>query len=537
MPSALRSAVIRENEPSIYHLHTRVVQRTVLCGYDAITGVDYSYRKDWICAELERLAGCLACEILDLGVLQNQLHLLTRTRPDVVANMPDREVAVRWCRAVWTTKLEPDERRSCSRPPHPFEEQVQRLLQDSEALQDSRARLSNLSWLMRLLCQPIARRANQEMGTSGRFFADRFRCRRIESMADLLVSSVHTNLSPLRVDGAASLEDAPLTAAYARIAAILARQPGDEDFANEPITHIWPFPSAGEPVDWGTSQVPEPSLVAQWLAPVSLKPTEGDRSASMQLWLPPELSEQAVDATFADEERVDEYVPAADLDDEHVLEVHDDDDFADYDRDDHDLDECDHDDCDHNACGSIPLANPFAEATPTTPTIGPSPRPSVEHDEADVLLVGVAAEPQFVTVALGIATARPSDSATQSTLFPGLQDLVPERYPARLTNQGFLPMTVAEYGTLAEWTAQHLVGRHHAVPPPRSAPPPEVARIVRRCGIDPAEWIQAIERLDKLLPSWARVPVEVSLPPPRPQERSSSTLPSARGAPDIQVSS
>ena len=48
------------------------------------------------------------------------------------------------------------------------------LANNSERLAQLRERLSNLSWFMRCLCEKIARTANHEDGSSGRFWAGRF---------------------------------------------------------------------------------------------------------------------------------------------------------------------------------------------------------------------------------------------------------------------------------------------------------------------------------------------------------------------------
>jgi hypothetical protein len=86
-------------------------------------------------------------------------------------------------------------------------------------VREYRSRLSDISWFMRLACQPIARMANKEDGADGRFFAHRFGCTRLESVADLLACSIYVDLNVIRAGVAATPEESAFTSAYDRIRA------------------------------------------------------------------------------------------------------------------------------------------------------------------------------------------------------------------------------------------------------------------------------------------------------------------------------
>jgi len=62
---------------------------------DQAIGNDYSYRKEWIRKRIEALASVFGVDILAYSVLSNHLHLILRTRPDVIAAWSDQEVAIR----------------------------------------------------------------------------------------------------------------------------------------------------------------------------------------------------------------------------------------------------------------------------------------------------------------------------------------------------------------------------------------------------------------------------------------------------------
>ncbi len=85
-------------EVAIVHCVQRCVRRAFLAGVDAVTGKNYEFRREWIRRRLELLASVFGIDVLAYAILSNHLHVVTRTRPDVVASWSDREVAIRWLR-------------------------------------------------------------------------------------------------------------------------------------------------------------------------------------------------------------------------------------------------------------------------------------------------------------------------------------------------------------------------------------------------------------------------------------------------------
>lgn len=211
MPGTPRKDVFDPDTVGVYHCYSRCVQRAYLCGVDRLTGKDYSYRKDWIRDRLKELAAGFAVDILDYSVLDNHLHVVLRNRPDIVATWSDEEVVERW----WY--LCPDRRNLDRSPAEPSERELKMMRSDPEKMAEYRGRLSDISWVMRLLCQPIARRANQESQVTGRFFAHRFECERIMDEAGLLACSMYVDLNPIRAKMAETPETSMYTSAFDRI--------------------------------------------------------------------------------------------------------------------------------------------------------------------------------------------------------------------------------------------------------------------------------------------------------------------------------
>ena len=96
MPRTPRSEVFDPSEVCLLHVTQRCVRRAFLAGKDSVSGKNYEYRREWIRRRLEALAAVFGIDVLAYAILSNHLHLVLRTRPDVIASWSDREVAERW---------------------------------------------------------------------------------------------------------------------------------------------------------------------------------------------------------------------------------------------------------------------------------------------------------------------------------------------------------------------------------------------------------------------------------------------------------
>jgi hypothetical protein len=210
MPAKPRSKVFDPDDVGIYHCWNRVVRRRRLFGRDDFTGKDYGYRKEWVRDRLRELAGSMAIEVLDYAILDNHAHVVLRNRPDIVATWSDEEVARRW----WFVC--PLRRNEDGSIPDPKPCEIGLLLPQ---VAEYRRRLSDISWMMRLACQPIAVRANREDGVDGRFFAKRFDCKRLQSEVDILNCSLYVDLNWIRAGMAETPEQSRFTSAFDRIQA------------------------------------------------------------------------------------------------------------------------------------------------------------------------------------------------------------------------------------------------------------------------------------------------------------------------------
>ena len=124
MARAARQTSIDPTQIQIVHVWNRCVRRAFLCGQDPLTGKDYEHRRDWARQRLEHLASVFAIDCITFSIMSNHSHQILRSRPDVVAQWDDCEVALRWLRLTPKldqrgNALEPTEdqiKALCSRP-------------------------------------------------------------------------------------------------------------------------------------------------------------------------------------------------------------------------------------------------------------------------------------------------------------------------------------------------------------------------------------------------------------------------------------
>lgn len=210
MPAKPRSQIFDPHQVGVYHCWNRLVQRRSLFGRDSLSKRDLSYRKDWLLQRYQDLARAMAIQVLDYAILDNHFHVVLRNRPDLVQAWSDEEVARRWWQVC------PLRRNSDGSVPEPLAAEIKLVQAHAD---EYRSRLSDISWMMRLACQTVARRANREDEVDGRFFAKRFDCKRLKTVADVLACSIYVDLNVIRAGMAETPEASRYTSAYDRIRA------------------------------------------------------------------------------------------------------------------------------------------------------------------------------------------------------------------------------------------------------------------------------------------------------------------------------
>ena len=188
-----------------YHLISRCVRREFLCGRDPLTGRDYSHRRRWICQRLERLVQVFAVDLCAYAVMSNHYHLVVHIDEESARSWPPHEVLRRWLMLfkgpAWMQEVVKSGHKMAAHPAM------------SLVVERYRTRLMSLSWFMRCMNEPIARRANREDEVSGHFWEGRYRCQALLDEGALMAAMAYVDLNPLR----AGQVDRPEDAAYSSV--------------------------------------------------------------------------------------------------------------------------------------------------------------------------------------------------------------------------------------------------------------------------------------------------------------------------------
>lgn len=190
-----------------YHVCSRCVRRTFLCGVDELTGRDFSHRRQWIEDRILDLSNIFSVSIYAYAVMSNHYHIVLTVEPILLS---DEEVAEKWL------QLCPAKRGGDNlEQTHHFRKSL--IMENSERLAELRNRLQSLSWFMRFLNEPLARAANKEDNCTGRFWEGRFKSQILLDEASVLACMVYVDLNPVRAGIADNVESSDFTSIQHRL--------------------------------------------------------------------------------------------------------------------------------------------------------------------------------------------------------------------------------------------------------------------------------------------------------------------------------
>jgi hypothetical protein len=200
-----RAHLVDFKNGGFYHCTSRCVRRAWLCGEDPVTGRSYDHRKQWLEDRILSMVGIFAVDLHGYSVLSNHYHVVLNVKPRVAAAWSDDEVARRWVKLM---SAKSDDQRC---------EVVATMLANQARLNELRRRLGSLSWFMRYINEPMARRANKEDDCKGRFWEGRFASSALLDDAAILACMAYVDLNPIRAGISVDVRDAPHTSINRRL--------------------------------------------------------------------------------------------------------------------------------------------------------------------------------------------------------------------------------------------------------------------------------------------------------------------------------
>ncbi|AQS40325.1 hypothetical protein Sps_05256 [Shewanella psychrophila] len=218
MPRPRSSQISLEDTP-YYHCCSRVVRRAHLCGDDKYTGKNYDHRRAWVEVQILKLTEVFAIDVAAYAVMSNHLHLVLYIDLNTTNTWSDREVVEQWHKCFKGTDLT----RKFTKGEVIYEYQVAQL---KRLIATYRSRLSDVSWFMRCLNEPIARKANYEDNCTGHFWERRFKSQALLDEAAVLACMAYVELNPIRAKVAQTPENSDYTSLQLRVeAALKGKQP------------------------------------------------------------------------------------------------------------------------------------------------------------------------------------------------------------------------------------------------------------------------------------------------------------------------
>ena len=205
-----RKLIVSLDQTAWYHCYCRAVRRGWLFGEDALTGKNYSHRKEWVTDKLAELSHIFAIDVAAYAVMSNHYHLVLHMDKPKCDGWSDKVVIRRWMKLFkghdLTLKILKNKTLS----------EAEQWKAD-ELIAQWRDRLSDISWFMRCLNEHLAKKANAEDQCTGRFWEGRFKSQALLDEAAILTCMAYVDLNPMRAGMAALPETSDFTTIQQRI--------------------------------------------------------------------------------------------------------------------------------------------------------------------------------------------------------------------------------------------------------------------------------------------------------------------------------
>ncbi|MEK7415433.1 MAG: hypothetical protein AAB263_19170 [Planctomycetota bacterium] len=203
-----REHVLPSGAQGTYHVLSRCTRREFLLG-----GGKRACRRAWAVGLLADLLDGFAIDLHAYAIMSNHVHLVLRPRPDVAAQWSSQQVARRGLTQI-------PARSGAGLEPLPVTRALTERHADSKPwVAEHRARLSSLTWFMKLFKQRLARRANSEDDVHGHFWESRFLSVPLLDNGAVFGCMAYVDRNPLRARMVTDPADAVFTSIAQRLCA------------------------------------------------------------------------------------------------------------------------------------------------------------------------------------------------------------------------------------------------------------------------------------------------------------------------------
>ena len=199
------------------HACSRCVRRGWLCGEDPAIipelRQNYDHRRQWIVDRLALLVEAFAIDVAAYAIMSNHYHLVLYVDVEKVQNWTNDQVLTQYCKVfkgepLVQSYLDPKLKRTMDSA------QINMAISFADVY---RQRLMSISWFMRAINEPLARKANYEDKCTGRFWEGRFKAQALLDQQALLTCMAYVDLNPLRAGIAETPENSDYTSIQARV--------------------------------------------------------------------------------------------------------------------------------------------------------------------------------------------------------------------------------------------------------------------------------------------------------------------------------